>query len=170
MNLLNNSTIKIFTDGSCNPTFNNGAWAAIIFIGKEKIHLAGESNNTNHQRMELMAVINSIEFVNKKFGDLPLEIYTDSQYVVGITDRMDKLMKNKFITKKGALLHNSDLIESLIVQIKSHTIKFFKVKAHQKTETGLINDVEINIIKYNIEVDKIVRKMVRYARQILPGK
>lgn len=158
---MNTPVIKIFTDGSCNPSYNIGTWAAILLYDNEKIQLTGESTDTTHQRMELLAVIKSIEYIDEKFDKVPLVIYTDSQYVVRITDRKDKLMKNKFITKKGDLLHNSDLIEVLIRQIETHTIEFIKVKAHQKPVADEKTGLEINVINYNIEVDKLARNRLR---------
>ncbi len=158
---MNTPEIRIFTDGSCNPAYNIGAWAAILLYDNEKIQLTGETPDTTHQRMELLAVIKSIEFIDEKFDKVSLAIFTDSQYVVRITDRKDKLMKNKFITKKGALLHNSDLIEVLIRQIETHTIEFIKVKAHQKPVPDEKTGLEINAINYNIEVDKLARNRLR---------
>lgn len=160
---MNTTVIKIFTDGSCNPTFHIGAWAAIMLFGNRKLQLTGESPDTTHQRMELLAVIKSIEFVDEEYNNTSFEIYTDSQYVVGITNRKERLMKNQFITKKGNQLHNSDLIRILIHQIETHTIEFIKIKAHQKSETDVGNKMEINPINYNIEVDKLVRAILRDA-------
>ena len=158
---MNTHVIKIFTDGSCNPKYNIGTWAAILLYDNEKIKLTGESIDTTHQRMELLAVIKSIEYIDEKFDKATLVIYTDSQYVVRIADRKDKLLKNKFITKKGDLLHNSYLIEALIRQIETHTIEFIKVKAHQKPVPDEKTGLEINAINYNIEVDKLARNRLR---------
>jgi ribonuclease HI len=160
-NILNKPVLKIFTDGSCHPQLNLGAWAAIVICGDDRVQILGESTNTNHQRMELLAVIKSIEFVDEKFGDSIVELYTDSQYVVKLMDRKDNLMKNKFSTKKGNLLHNSDLLEILIHQIENHTISFFKVKAHQKSTGDMATELKWKTINYNTEVDKLVRKILR---------
>ncbi len=153
--------IKIFTDGSCNPACKIGAWAAILLFGSKKAQLHGNEQNTNHQRMELLAVIKAVEFADANFGNAPIEIYTDSQYVARITDRKDKLIKNEFITKRGNLLHNSDLIELIIHQIEAHSITFIKVKAHQRINNEGDNRLEFNPISFNIEVDKLARLIVR---------
>ena len=102
--------------------------------------------------MELMAVIEAIKFVDKKFPGASLFFYTDSQYVDRIPERKEKLKQKLFLTNKGTSIQNLDLVQALILLIETHTINFVKVKAHQKAE-GTIN--------FNSEVDKIAREMVR---------
>jgi ribonuclease HI len=170
-NNLNTPVLKIFTDGSCHPHLNIGAWAAILIYGDEKMKIYGESANTNHQRMELTAVIKSIELADENFENSAIELYTDSQYVVRLMDRKDNLIKKKFVTKNGDLLHNSDLLEILIHQIENHTIEFIKVKAHQKQEKLDPKGLQINSTNYNTEVDKLARKIVResvHSENFLP--
>jgi ribonuclease HI len=151
---LTHRVIEIYTDGSCNPTQKIGAWAAILFNSGEKIILKGTVQHTTHNRMELMAVITAIDFAIEKLKGELIVVFTDSQYVCRITERKDRLKKNSFITKKGSLLHNSDLLQLLIYQIETHSIQFVKVKAHQAAEIN-------NEINYNSEVDKIVRQLMR---------
>lgn len=145
--------IDIYTDGSCNPQYKIGGWAAIIFINDKKIVLQDIATETTHNRMELKAVINAIEYVLKEIQEFKLiRIYTDSQYVERIPFRTEKLLSKDFITKGGNSLQNSDLIKKLIHLIDCANIEFIKVKAHQKaSETP----------NYNREVDKLSRKLVR---------
>ncbi len=152
-------TIEIYTDGSCNAIYNIGAWAAILFVDDKKIELKGVVENTTHNRMELLAVIKAIDFIDEKFKNIPLLIYTDSQYVFRIPERKEKLKNASFITKKGNELPNSDLVQILIHQIETHSIEFIKVKAHQHVEVGSFNVHET----FNSEVDKLARLLVRDA-------
>lgn len=148
-------TIEIYTDGSCHTQLKIGAWAAIIIINNQKIILKGKELETTHNRMELLAVINSIKHVLNNFPDFNLlRIYSDSQYVVNLNNRKEKLLANNFITKKGKELNNADLLAELIKFMKMSNIEFVKVKAHQK---------QTEIENINIEVDKIVRQIVRDA-------
>lgn len=145
--------IRIYTDGSCNTQLKVGGWAAIIFIGKDKEVLHGSESNTTHNRMELLAVIKSLEYVVEMFDKMvTIEVYTDSQYVHKIPERAEKLQSNNFITKKGNVLNNKDLIKSLISLLNQSNINLIKVKAHQKS-TGKSN--------YNREVDMLSRQIVR---------
>ena len=143
--------IKVYTDGSCHTQLLLGAWAAILFINNEKIILKGNEENTTHNRMELVAVIKAVEYINHlNLQNSKIEIYSDSQYVVNLLVRKEKLKQKNFITNKGTPIQNIGLIKTLIDQIESHDLDFIKVKAHQK-------DGDVT----NREVDMIVRKAVR---------
>lgn len=100
--------------------------------------------------MELKAVIKSLEYVSGIENPGPIEIYSDSQYVVNLLSRKQKLMAKNFLTKKGTPVQNEDLVKMLLSLIEIHSPKFLKVKAHEKNG---------NI--YNREVDLIVRQLVR---------
>lgn len=147
------STVKIYTDGSCNTTLKIGGWAAIIILENEKIILTGTELNTSHNRMEITAVIESLKFVEKQINsEILVNVYSDSQYVTGIPERTEKLRSNYFLTTRGKPVRNADLIEKLIHLIETINIEFIKVKAHQKK-----NEFD----NYNREADKISRKIVR---------
>ena len=150
---MNNKVIEVYTDGSCNTQHKIGAWAAIIFINNKKVVIQGSATETTHNRMELIAVINAIEYVIKEIKEFELiKIFTDSQYVEKIPDRTSKLVSKDFKTKKGKSIQNIDLVKKLITLIETAEIEFIKVKAHQKAS---------DITNYNREVDKLSRKLVR---------
>lgn len=143
--------IEIYTDGSSHTQKLIGAWAAIIYYNESKIIIKQVVVNTNHNRMEIQAVIQAIKFVDTNYStNIPIIINSDSQYVVNLVDRKEKLKKNEFITKKGNPVKNLDLVITLIDQIESHEITFNKIKAHVK-------DGDIK----NREVDLLVRKLMR---------
>ncbi len=145
--------ISIYTDGSCHTQLKTGAWAAIIFINTHKTILKAIVTNTTHNRMELLAVIKALDFVQaQSTTNEPIAVYSDSQYVVKLADRKEKLKQNRFTTKKGSPIQNADLVKILIKQMDTRILRFIKVKAHQKqTETT----------NHNREVDLLVRKMLR---------
>lgn len=145
------TSIKIYTDGSCHTQLLYGAWAAIIFINGKKTILHGEESDTTHNRMELQAVIKAVEFVEENgFGREEIQVCSDSQYVVNLLTRKEKLKHKKFITNKGTSIQNVDLVKRLIDQIEHFDLYFTKIKAHQKDGDEI-----------NREVDLIVRKQVR---------
>jgi len=160
---LNRYLIDIYTDGSCHTIHGIGAWAAIILAGHKKTQIKGEAQNTTHNRMELLAVIKAISFAVENYKDAALVIYTDSQYVFRIPERKEKLKQHHFQTKKGNLIQNSDLVQTLIDQIESYNIEFKKIKAHQKQLTAN-PDIHASC---NSLVDKLVRRMVRDAVNIV---
>ena len=150
---MSNKLIEIYTDGSCHTQLKIGGWAALIFIDDNRIVLQGSEIETTHNRMELLAVIKSIEYSIKEFKDFEkLVIYTDSQYVERIPLRIKKFISQEFKTKSGKEIQNIDLVKKLVQLIETIQINFIKVKAHQKSD-GTPN--------YNREVDKLSRKIVR---------
>lgn len=143
--------IEIYTDGSSHTQKLIGAWAAIIYYNKTKIIIKQVETNTSLNRMEMQAVIQAIKFVDTNYStNIPIIINSDSQYVVNLVDRKEKLKKNEFITKKGNPVKNLDLVTTLIDQIETHEITFNKIKAHVKD-----GDTK------NREVDLLVRKLMR---------
>jgi len=72
--------------------------------------------------------------------------------VIGLIDRQGKFVANEFKTKAGNDIRNIDLVRELLMLLKMTPVTFVKIKAHQKA-TPLIN--------YNIEVDKLARKVLR---------
>jgi ribonuclease HI len=146
-------TALIYTDGSCNPQSEIGAWASIVFIDEKKITLTDVVKHTTHQRMELLAVIKSIEYIQQNFADITsLKIISDSQYVIGLLRRKQKLRTTNFTTKANKELRNTDLVKLFLSLTDVLNIEFEKIKAHQK---------QTDVINYNIEVDKLCRNLVR---------
>ena len=154
LNSLKNE-INIFTDGSCNSVYGIGGWAAIIISGKDEMLLKGKELETTHNRMELLAVIKALEYIeNQNLANYKIIVNSDSQYVVRLIERKEKLQAAEFLTKKGNVVRNRDLVENILNFIESLNLEFVKVKAHQKkTEER----------NYNRDVDKMARKIVREA-------
>lgn len=145
--------ITAYTDGSCHTQIKTGAWASIIVSGRETIRLSDIEADTTHNRMELKACIETIEWIMKeKPGFDEIHIYTDSQYVVGLVGRKDRLKTAGLKTKAGNPIQNRELVEHLIHLLEKYPVKLIKVKAHQKK-----NETK----NLNIEVDKMVRKLLR---------
>ena len=132
--------IKIYTDGSCLKNPGNGGWAAIININNEIKKISGSVKNTTNNKMELMAPIKALQGINEQ---IPIEIYTDSQYVkLGITDWIHKWIKNNWQTSKKEPVKNKELWIQLYELNKSHEIKWIWVKAH----AGNILNEEVDLL------------------------
>jgi ribonuclease HI len=145
----------LYTDGSCHTQSRIGGWASILWINSEKIILKGVVAESTNNRMELTAVIEALLYLKTNYSTIQtVRIYSDSQYVIGIPRRKEKLIASGLLTKKGKPIPNSDLVLKLLEQLNFFTVVWIKVKAHQKS-SGLDN--------YNIEVDKLSRRIVREA-------
>lgn len=145
--------IDIYSDGSCNPKFRIGGWASIIFFQDKKIIIKGIQADTTHNRMELLGAIKALEHIREKSIKFDLiKIYSDSQYLVRLFERKEKLKKNNYFKKSGAPIQNNDLVRNIVTYLDSMQIEFVKVIAHQKK-----GDRE----NFNREVDMLCRKLIR---------
>lgn len=153
---MHTNQVTVYTDGSCMHQMSDGgatgAWVALIFIDDQKIVLQDVVPATTHNRMELAAVIYSIRYITERVVEPVITFYTDSQYVVQLQQRKEKLISKNFQTQKGTSVRNDDLVRELVGYLEKYSIDFVKVKAHQKQSA---------FSDYNREVDKLVRKMLR---------
>ena len=60
--------IIIYTDGECSGNPGKGGWAAILIFEKEKKLINGGEQTTTNNRMELTAVIKSLESIGNKLS------------------------------------------------------------------------------------------------------
>lgn len=150
---------EIYTDGSCHTQQCIGAWAAVILLNNQKIVLSGKENDTTHNRMEILAVINSIKHIRDHHAMITdIKVVSDSQYVIGLIGRQSKFVASDFTTKAGNDIRNVDLVKELLNLLTQFNVEFVKIKAHQKAT---------EIINYNIEVDKLSRHLVRESLKTL---
>ena len=121
--------LKIYTDGACSGNPGKGGWAAII-LDKDtiKFNISGNEKNTTNNRMELSATINALKNIITKEE---IHIFTDSQYVkLGITEWINKWVKNDWQTAKKEDVKNKDLWIELYNLNKSLNVQWNWVKAH----------------------------------------
>ena len=103
--------------------------------------------------MELTAVLKALEYVEHSHRlTQPVQLYSDSQYVINLENRRAKLESSSYLTKSGQPVRNADLVKILFGYLNNSVIEFIKVAAHQK------NDGSVNL---NREVDKIARRIIR---------
>ena len=125
----NLSYVEMFTDGAGNP--GPGGWGTILRRNGVEKELSGGEAETTNNRMELLAVINGLEALNRKCR---VKIYSDSSYVVnGITKGWAEGWKAnnwRKADKKPAL--NPDLWGELLTLLEIHTVTFNWVKGHNE--------------------------------------
>jgi ribonuclease HI len=88
--------IIIYTDGSSRGNPGPGGYGVILMSGTHKKELSKGFRLTTNNRMELMAVIAGLEALKKH--DIPITIYSDSQYVVNAISNgwLDTWIKTNF--------------------------------------------------------------------------
>ena len=108
--------ITVFTDGSSRGNPGPGGWGAIVASDLNVYELAGQENPTTNNRMELSAVIASLEFLrdHNQTGE-SVTIYSDSQYFKnGFESWMYGWQKKGWVTAKKEPVLNQDLWQKLL--------------------------------------------------------
>lgn len=120
--------MEIYADGACSGNPGVGGYGAILRSGEKEKELSGCEEMTTNNRMELMAVISSLEALKKPCR---VRITTDSNYVVkGMTEWIYSWIKNKWKNSQKKEVLNKDLWERLLVASQSHEIKWVWIKGH----------------------------------------
>jgi ribonuclease HI len=118
--------IIIYTDGSSRGNPGPGGYGTVLMYGNHRKELSQGFKHTTNNRMELMAVIAGLKIITK--NDIPITIYSDSQYVVNAIEKgwLNTWIKTNF---KGGK-KNSDLWKEYHELSKKFRIKMIWVKGH----------------------------------------
>ncbi len=120
------STIQIYTDGSSRGNPGPGGFGVILMYGSHRKEMSGGYRLTTNNRMELLAVITGLEAITKK--ELPVIVYSDSQYVVKAIE--EGWLKNWMKTNFKGGKKNKDLWTRYYHLAQKMNIKLKWVKGH----------------------------------------
>ena len=118
--------IKIYTDGASRGNPGPGGYGAILLFGRHRKELSKGYRLTTNNRMEIMGVIAALQAIKK--NELPVTVYSDSQYVVNAVEK--GWLKNWIKTDFKGGKKNKDLWKLYHEVSKSFKIKFIWVKGH----------------------------------------
>lgn len=128
------SKIEIFTDGSSLGNPGPGGYGVVVVEeGKIAQELGGYEKETTNNRMELVAVIEALEYVIKNQEKKEVVIHADSTYVLGgVTTWIHNWEKNGWKTANKKEVLNQDLWRALIalVRVFEGSLSWEKVKGH----------------------------------------
>ena len=121
--------VTIYTDGACSGNPGPGGWGAILMYQDQKKELSGFEPDTTNNRMELMAVIESIRALK---APCDISIHTDSAYVCNAFHNawLENWQRNGWKTASKRPVENQDLWLALLSALSTHTYQFVKVKGH----------------------------------------
>lgn len=155
--------ISVYTDGACSNNPGPGGWGALFLNKNSCEELSGHEISTTNNRMELMAVVESLKKIsddnNKRRLTRAYDIYSDSAYVVNsiVNGWVDVWKKNGWVTTRGEDIKNRDLWEKYLEYHKrclqqGLLIKIIKVKGHAGNS-------------FNEHVDALAKEEVTLARK-----
>ncbi len=130
-NFTNQSDVIIYTDGSCLGNPGRGGYAAVLLSGKLRKEISQGYKLTTNNRMELMAVVESLRTV-KRHKKYSITILTDSRLIVDAINKnwLKSWMKNGWKKSNKQPVLNQDLWQMLDEQMQFHEVKFSWIEAH----------------------------------------
>jgi ribonuclease HI len=117
--------IKIFTDGSAKGNPGPGGYGIVLKFGDKVKEISQGYRLTTNNRMELLALIIALE--NLKTDKFPVEVYSDSKYVI---DSITKRWVFGWNTKGFKGKKNADLWMRYLQIHSKFNLSFHWVKGH----------------------------------------
>lgn len=123
---------RIYTDGSCLDNPGPGGFYALALAQKPEDdppiprirgEMFGGQPDTTNNRMELNAVLQALKYELPEFQKTPLEIFSDSQYVVNAFNKgwTANWQQNGWRNAKGQPTANQDLWKELVAIVASRS-------------------------------------------------
>ena len=138
------SNVTIYTDGACANNPGKGGYGAILMFQKSSGEIVSKQlsrgfSMTTNNRMELLAVIDSLKALKKPCN---IKLYSDSKYVI---DAINQKWLDGWIAKNWKLntknpVKNIDLWKEYIEASKIHNIEFIWVKGHNDNKYNELCD------------------------------
>lgn len=131
------NSIVIYTDGACSGNPGPGGYGAVVLLPSMQVkELGGFEANTTNNRMEMLAAIEALRFVQNESG--PVQIFTDSTYLIrAITAWIFGWKKRNWQTAEGKPVMNKELLIELDDLVRARgsagKISWNYVRGHQGT-------------------------------------
>jgi ribonuclease HI len=128
--------LMLFTDGSVNTHSNigYGAYLAVSERGlsldslrlRVKVRRFEHTSSTKLELQTLLWAIGDIQALRSR-----VIVYTDSQNIIGLQGRRDRLEQNDYRSKKNRRLNNYKLYQEFYRMTDQLDCEFVKVRGHQ---------------------------------------
>ena len=129
---MTDTKVTIYTDGACSGNPGPGGWGAILMWNGNEKELSGFEVETTNNRMEMMAVIESLKALKKSCS---VTICTDSKYVMqGATEWIHNWKKKNWKKADKKEVVNKDLWLLLDKEQQKHKIEWVWIKGHSGDE------------------------------------
>lgn len=120
--------VEIFADGACSGNPGVGGFGAVLRSGDREKELCGFEPMTTNNRMELMAVIASLESLKRPCR---VRVTTDSTYVVkGMNEWVHAWIRQNWRNSGKKEVMNRDLWERLLRAAVPHRVEWRWIRGH----------------------------------------
>ncbi len=121
--------VDIYTDGACSGNPGAGGYGVVLLYKKNRKELSQGYKLTTNNRMEMLAVIKSLEALKEPCN---VTLYSDSKYVIDAVTKgwVTKWKKNNWKRNKTDMASNVDLWISMLELLDKHNVNFIWVKGH----------------------------------------
>ncbi len=121
--------VVIYTDGACSGNPGPGGYGTVMQYGKHRNELSGGFRKTTNNRMELLAVIEGLQLLNRP---CEVTIFSDSKYIVDAVNEgwARRWQANGWKRNKREKALNPDLWGELLKLLKTHKVSLQWVKGH----------------------------------------
>jgi ribonuclease HI len=126
----------LLTDGSVNTRSNIG-YGAYLAVSERVFSLDSlrtrvkvrRFNHTSSTKLELQTLLWALSDIQTLGGKVI--VYTDSQNIIGLKGRRDRLVQNDYRSKKNKRLNNYELYQKFYGMIGQLDCELVKVPGHQ---------------------------------------
>lgn len=159
--------LMIFTDGSVNPHSNIG-YGAYLAVSERGLSLDSlrphvkvrRFEHTSSTKLELQTLLWALSDI-QTLGSRVI-VYTDSQNIMGLQGRRDRLEQNDYRSKKNKLLNNYEMYREFYRMTDQLDCEFVKVRGHQ------VSNQKDDIDSLFTLVDRASRNALREAMGVNP--
>jgi ribonuclease HI len=124
----------LLTDGSLNPKLGIGFGAYLAFAKTPETlaELGGlikikRFKNTSSTKLELQTLIWALSEISEK----EVVSYTDSQNIIGLLYRKERLIRDSYCSKGGRQIKNHELYKEFFESIERFDIQFHLISGHK---------------------------------------
>ncbi|PCI39472.1 MAG: ribonuclease HI [Thiotrichales bacterium] len=133
------NVIEIFTDGACQGNPGPGGWGAVFLRNGKEETIAGRSDDTTNNRMEMTAAIEALRTLPDA---TTVKLTTDSQYLrLGITTWIHNWKRRNWMTASKKPVKNLDLWKQLDLLTQKHNVTWYWVKGHSDNKYNNMADL-----------------------------
>lgn len=153
--------IVVYADGSYRKSMNIGGWAFLLSNSESdtEILMYGSVEKTNSNRMELIAVLNALSYIDSKIGvGYNITIYTDSKHT---ESPINKKYLNDWVDSGFKGKKDVDLWVKIYAMLFKHNVKIKWIKSHNGNENHDLVDYYANLVceeNFNTELSFTIRK------------